>query len=297
MTQPSQQTTIIASSASTLELNNGKEAFRFELSGEVHRLGRDPDWADLCLGGEGWGVMSRRQAVLRKEGSQYRIFDGDGSSSSSNGIFVEQTRIDPVQGQLLSDRTQLYIGLSPENRVLMTYREPQPIAQRPKTAPSKWQLDLRNLKEWPVEIGRAPTPDRYASMMLDAPTISRLHAKLSINGQGQHVLEDSSSNGTFVNGDRIAKRKLQTGDVIRMGPFALSYQGDRLVLEDTGNKIRLDAHELVRTVKDKKGQTRNILNDISMAIEPGQLVALVGGSGAGKSTLMKSLLSVAPVTS
>lgn len=297
MTQSSEQTTIIASSAFTLELNNGREAFRFELDGAVHRLGRDPDWADLCLGGDGWGVMSRRQAVLKREGSQYRIFDGDGTAASRNGIFVEQARIDPARGCLLSHGMQLYIGLSPENRVLLTYREPQLTTQRPKTAPSKWQLDFRRLEEWPVEIGRAPTPGRYASMVLDAPTISRLHAKVSVDGGGWHVLEDSSSNGTFVNGDRITKRRLEAGDIIRIGPFTLSYQSDRLVLEDAGNQIRLDAHELVRTVKDKKGKTRNILNNISMAIEPGQLVALVGGSGAGKSTLMKSLLSVAPLTS
>ena len=298
MTEQSQQTTIIASSASTLALDNGREAFRFELNADVHYLGRDPDWADLCLNAPGWGVMSRRQAVLKREGSQYRIFDGDGTAGSSNGIFVEQKRIDPAQGCLLAEGTQLYVGLSPKNRVLVTYRGPQLTAQRPKTAPSKWQLDLRNLDEWPVEIGRAPTPGRYASMMLDAPTISRLHAKVLVNAQGRHSLQDSSSNGTFVNGDRITgKQPLTAGDVIRIGPFALSYQGDRLILEDSGSQIRLDAHELVRTVKDKKGQQRNILNDISLVIEPGQLVALVGGSGAGKSTLMKSLLSVAPVTS
>ena len=297
MTQPSQQTTIVASSASVLKLDNGRESFRFELNNAVHQLGRDPDWADLCLSGDRWGVLSRRQAVLKREGSQYRIFDGDGAAGSSNGIFVDQTRIDPVKGQLLSEGMQLYIGLSPENRVLITYRGPQLSTQRPKTAPSKWQLDLRRLDEWPVEIGRAPTPGRYASMVLDAPTISRLHAKVLVDVQGRHVLADESSNGTFVNGDRITKRQLETGDVIRIGPFALSYQGDRLVLEDAGNQIRLDAHELVRTVKDKKGRTRNILNNISIVIEPGQLVALVGGSGAGKSTLMKSLLSVAPVTS
>ena len=33
-----------------------------------------------------------------------------------------------------------------------------------------------------------------------------------------------------------------------------------------------------------------------MPIEPGQLVALVGGSGTGKSTLLKTLLGIAPIT-
>ena len=53
----------------------------------------------------------------------------------------------------------------------------------------------------------------------------------------------------------------------------------------------------MRVVKDKKGKPKTLLDDISVAIEPGQLVALVGGSGAGKSTLMRTLLGIEPITS
>ena len=47
--------------------------------------------------------------------------------------------------------------------------------------------------------------------------------------------------------------------------------------------------------KLKSGKT--LLNDVSFEIEPGQLVAIVGGSGAGKTTLLNALAGVAPPTS
>ncbi len=157
---------------------------------------------------------------------------------------------------------------------------------------------LKGLKEWPVQLGRAPRPDRYCSMQLDAPTVSRLHATIYPDGQGGHILQDLSTNGTFVNGERVFKRvRLSDGSKIQIGPFSLLYRTDYLELLNTGSQIRLDVHNLQRTVKDKQGREKVILNDICLVIEPGQLVALVGGSGAGKSTLMKSLLGIEPVSS
>lgn len=296
MTNQFQQVTVV-NSVPTLKLNKAGQIIRFELFKDTHRLGRDPDWSDLTIGLANWSIVSRRQATLKREGDDYRIFDGDQQTASRNGMFVDQTRINVTEGHLLTDGTQLEIGLSPENRILVTYYGDMSLTKRPQTAPSKRRLSLRRLEEWPVELGRAPTPDRYASMVLDAPTISRLHATVWPDGQSGHILQDSSTNGTFLNGQRVERRSvLKAGDFIRIGPFTLSYHPDSLVLEDTGSQIRLDAHRLVKKIQDKQGNTRNILNDISLVIEPGQLVALVGGSGAGKSTLMKSLLSISPVT-
>jgi ABC transport system ATP-binding/permease protein len=277
-----------------LELNNRGHILRLYLQKDEHRLGRGRDWADLEVP-IGWEVFSRKQAVLKKEGEDYRIYDGDGSAASRNGIFINQTRIDATEGYLLKNGVQLEIGQSPHNRIQLTYCNP---VESPVVIPSNRRLVLKGLKEWPVQLGRAPKSDRYSSMQLDAPTVSRLHATIYPDGQGKHILQDLSTNGIFVNGKRISKRvHLEDESRIQIGPFSLLYRTDYLELLNTGSQIRLDVHRLQRKVKDKEGREKIILNDVSLVIEPGQLVALVGGSGAGKSTLMKSLLGIEPVSS
>lgn len=90
----------------------------------------------------------------------------------------------------------------------------------------------------------------------------------------------------FVNEQRVTgSAVLPAGATIRIRPFTLVLRGDDLQVLDQGNQIRLDACGLVIQDKDKQR-----LDDISLALEPGQFVALVGGSGAGKSTLMRTLL-------
>lgn len=59
-------------------------------------------------------------------------------------------------------------------------------------------------------------------------------------------------------------------------------------------QLQLSAHQIVRDVTNQSGHKRRLLDHISLVIEPGQVVALVGGSGAGKSTLMRTLLGIEP---
>jgi ABC-type multidrug transport system ATPase subunit len=57
-----------------------------------------------------------------------------------------------------------------------------------------------------------------------------------------------------------------------------------------GRGVRVDARRLSTRVAGD----RQVLHDVSVTIEPGQLVAIVGGSGAGKSTLLDALAGVRP---
>ena len=277
-----------------IELNNQGKIKRFELTQDTHHLGRLAGWSDLLVPQE-WNVISRKQAVIQREGTDYRIYDGDRENPSGNGMFIDHTRINVSEGYLLKNGTQLYIGQDPRYQIILTYTNFRSSSRI--TVPSRRKLNLSGL-EGRVELGRSPQPNNYYSIQLDAPTVSRLHATIYSDGKGGHVLQDHSTNGTFVNGARLERKiLLKRDDTIQIGPYILMYTGETLELNNATNNIRLDAHELCRRVKDKNQQERIILNNISLPIEPGQLVALVGGSGAGKSTLMKSLLGIAPLSS
>jgi signal transduction histidine kinase/ActR/RegA family two-component response regulator len=88
-------------------------------------------------------------------------------------------------------------------------------------------------------IGRSPD----ASVMLDEPEVSRLHARLSRDASGAFVLEDlQSRNGVSVNGVRIDRRVLAFGDRIRIGPnIVLEFNGFDAVEEHIVQRQRFEA--------------------------------------------------------
>lgn len=108
-----------------VELRNQKgQVQRFYLRGDYHKLGRDPEWADLKVTEDDWEVLSKHHAVFQKEGDSYRIFDGDQIHESTNGTYVNGVRITAREGYLLKDKDQLRIGLDPDNQVVMMYSTP-----------------------------------------------------------------------------------------------------------------------------------------------------------------------------
>jgi ABC transport system ATP-binding/permease protein len=66
-------------------------------------------------------------------------------------------------------------------------------------------------------IGRAPGAD----FIVDATLVSRLHCRLTAGAAELEVVDLDSTNGTFVNGQRIARATLQSGDRIKVGAVEL----------------------------------------------------------------------------
>lgn len=54
--------------------------------------------------------------------------------------------------------------------------------------------------------------------------------------------------------------------------------------------VRIDAYGVTQVL----GDGRKVLDDVTLAIQPGHLVAIVGASGAGKTTLLDALAGVRP---
>jgi pSer/pThr/pTyr-binding forkhead associated (FHA) protein len=70
-----------------------------------------------------------------------------------------------------------------------------------------------------MRVGRGLT----AELRLDESSVSRRHAILVPRPSGVRILDDRSSNGTFVNGRRVQQVDLQGGDVIALGRVVLRY--------------------------------------------------------------------------
>jgi hypothetical protein len=51
--------------------------------------------------------------------------------------------------------------------------------------------------------------------------VSRMHAVIERTDEGFTIIDLGSSSGTLVNGQKIAKKLLASGDVIGIGPFSL----------------------------------------------------------------------------
>ncbi|OCR02869.1 maltooligosyl trehalose synthase [Oscillatoriales cyanobacterium USR001] len=269
-----------------LELNNQGQTLRLELTKDEHILGRDPYKADLLVP-QVWQIISSSQAVLRREGDDYWIYDGDGNKPSTNGIFSfpNYKPIGPTKGLALKHETELRIGQDPKSQIQLIYFNPTSPAAG---AIRKTTIALRNHS---ILIGR----DRTANLQLNSPIVSRRHATIDANNQGQYVLTDHSSNGIFVNSKRVKNSLVLTeGAKILIGPFTLIYQGDELILINPGDAIRLEARELICKGKDRHHQSKFLLNNISFTIEPANLVALTGVSDGNQSFLLRTLLGIEP---
>lgn len=119
--RPGQRT--VVSQTPYLELNNQGQILQLELTRDEHHLGRDRQRSDLVVP-QDWAVISGCHATLRRTGTDYKIFDGDGQRPSTNGVFLDRTRITPTDGYYLQHGTQLWIGQDPHNRVQLTYFNP-----------------------------------------------------------------------------------------------------------------------------------------------------------------------------
>jgi FHA domain len=70
-----------------------------------------------------------------------------------------------------------------------------------------------------VHIGRGLSAD----IRIEDVRVSRRHAIIAQRGDGVRLLDDRSSNGTFVNGDEVTIANLSDGDLISFGSVSMRF--------------------------------------------------------------------------
>jgi ABC-type multidrug transport system ATPase subunit len=234
-------------------------------------IGRDAD-NDIVLDSP---QISRKHARLTWIGHAWRAEDLD----SANGLAVND-RANKVSDAVVTWDDVLFMG---------SYRFPVARLRDfldPNHAQSASGVMAIPSEKDIVTIGRGPDND----VVIDAPQISRHHARL-VRGKEVVWVEDlDSANGTFIDGHRIRRQKLAEGQTLSFGSYAVrldlasgsierSYRGD-VLLQAEHLRVDLGSGKL----------SKRILDGISFTVYPTEIMGLLGPSGSGKTTLLMSLI-------
>ena len=161
----------------------------------------------------------------------------------------------------------------------------------------EWKSHLLRNKKKPITIYSSEALRQMSSATVERKDKSEYPHAEFVNSNGQWMVKDVNINrGITINGEKISgEANISLYDVIRIGQTIFVYLPGRLVYNlASGTRKNLIISIADRTIKTSWHKKKTLLKDISLTIEPGQLVLLLGGSGAGKTTFINAVTGYEP---
>ncbi len=200
---------------------------------------------------------------------------------AKNPVFFEGRQLE--SSRVLHHGDMLRIGgQDPGVMVTLAYDAPAEASQQ-------LERDIVFGEKSLIQIGRDPSND----VVLSSPNISRFHAQVQKVGQRYRIEDLRSSNGVFVNGEKVdGSLWLKPNDTVRIGQYRFVLGTDQLAQFDDSKGLKVDVVGLNKWVR----KDLNILQNISVAFKPREFIVVVGQSGGGKSTFVDAVAGYRPAT-
>jgi pSer/pThr/pTyr-binding forkhead associated (FHA) protein len=138
--------------------------------------------------------------------------------------------------------------------------------------------------EFPLESGKEFVVGRASNtdMVLMEDMVSRKHAKIAVTGDEILIQDLGSTNGTFVNGEKVKQAKLKDGDRVLIGTSIL-----KLVRQEAPGVPTMRAQEPARSSQEAVStlRPRSLQGDISEQGLPSLVQLLVTSKQSGVLTI------------
>lgn len=186
----------------------------------------------------------------------------------------------------------------------LVLRAGQAVAEK-KTI-SRWKLVANGSwlsgQEFPIyEEGTVLGRSKTCDVTIPGTHLSRSHAQLTVKGSQLHVKDLASSNGTFINDERISEATAKPGDILRIdvysfrivGPLSATSGEQKTLARGSVDVSAAQALETIRSIKQQEkdytqtewitkptsigNRTHNVPSQHHKSHDPGYWIAMVLG--------------------